>query len=157
MENYDPTLTTATSSSDTGITSGASARKVSMSPPTYSQHKRPKKKKRNKKENKVKTEEAQTEAASDAEKEAEGEGEDVEEADEITYEPYQPAKLKYGRPHPDPVVENATLAAVAPPGMSIGLSLALSSFPHVQAGVPICRVCSHYHIIDIDLCPLTHS
>ena len=115
MENYDPTLTSAASSSDTGIASGTSAaRKVSMSPPTYS-HQRPKKKKKRNKKDKVKTEKAQTEPASDTEKEAEGE--DAEEADEITYEPYQPAKLKYGRPHPDPVVENATLAAVAPPGV----------------------------------------
>ncbi|EJK76553.1 hypothetical protein THAOC_01679, partial [Thalassiosira oceanica] len=38
-----------------------------------------------------------------------------EEADEMTYAPYRPSKLRYGLAHPDPVVENATLAAVEPP------------------------------------------
>jgi hypothetical protein len=43
-------------------------------------------------------------------------GHEVE--DEISYTPYKPAKLNYGRDHPDPVVENATLAAVTPPDIT---------------------------------------
>jgi hypothetical protein len=43
-------------------------------------------------------------------------GHEVE--DEISYTPYKPTKLKYGRDHPDPVVENATLAAVTPPDVT---------------------------------------
>jgi len=43
-------------------------------------------------------------------------GHEVE--DEISYTPYKPTKLKYGRDHPDPVVENATLAAVTPPDIT---------------------------------------
>ena len=46
---------------------------------------------------------------------------DVEE--EITYKPYRPAKLSYGIPHPDPVVENSTLAAVAPPDITYNLAM----------------------------------
>ncbi|KAL7553446.1 hypothetical protein ACHAWF_017186 [Thalassiosira exigua] len=47
---------------------------------------------------------------------------DVEE-EEITYAPYRPRKLAIGRDHPDPVVENATLAAVAPPDVTYNLAL----------------------------------
>ena len=46
---------------------------------------------------------------------------DVEE--EISYKAYHPAKLTYGRDHPDKVVENATLAAVAPPDISYNLAM----------------------------------
>ena len=46
-----------------------------------------------------------------------------EEADEITYRPYRPSKLRYGMAHPDPVVENATLAAVDPPDITYNLAL----------------------------------
>ena len=41
-----------------------------------------------------------------------------EDADEVAYTPYQPAKLRYGRPHPDPVVENSSLGAVQPPDVT---------------------------------------
>ena len=41
-----------------------------------------------------------------------GKSEDIgEETEDVSYTPYKPAKLGFGRPHPDPVVENATLAA----------------------------------------------
>jgi len=46
-----------------------------------------------------------------------------EQTTEISYTPYKPAKLKYGRNHPDPVVENATLAAVAPPDITYNLAM----------------------------------
>ena len=55
------------------------------------------------------------------EKEGEDDGHEVE--DEISYTPYKPAKLKYGLDHPDPVVENATLAAVAPPNITYNLAM----------------------------------
>eukprot|EP00752_Nemacystus_decipiens_P001612 g1572.t1 len=35
-------------------------------------------------------------------------------AGDVSYTPYRPAKVRIGKPHPDPVVENTTLAAVAP-------------------------------------------
>ena len=46
-----------------------------------------------------------------------------EEADEMTYAPYRPSKLRYGLAHPDPVVENATLAAVEPPDVTYNLAM----------------------------------
>jgi hypothetical protein len=46
---------------------------------------------------------------------------DVEE--EMSYKPYRPPKLLFGKDHPDPVVENATLAAVSPPDISYNLAL----------------------------------
>ncbi|KAL7536947.1 hypothetical protein ACHAXR_007495, partial [Thalassiosira sp. AJA248-18] len=49
---------------------------------------------------------------------------DVEE--EITYKAYRPAKLLYGKDHPDPVVENATLAAVSPPDITYNLAMPAS-------------------------------
>ncbi len=51
----------------------------------------------------------------DKDKKKKDQSEDEDDEEDITYTPYKPAKLKYGRPHPDKVVENATLAAVAPP------------------------------------------
>ena len=41
-----------------------------------------------------------------------------EDADDVAYTAYQPAKLPYGRPHPDPVVENSSLGAVQPPDVT---------------------------------------
>ncbi|KAL7546737.1 hypothetical protein ACHAWF_010073 [Thalassiosira exigua] len=46
---------------------------------------------------------------------------DVEE--ELTYKPYRPVKLRYGKDHPDPVVENSTLAAVVPPDITYNLAM----------------------------------
>lgn len=43
--------------------------------------------------------------------------------EEMSYTPYRPAKLKFGRDHPDPVVENSTLAAVAPPDVTYSLAM----------------------------------
>lgn len=43
--------------------------------------------------------------------------------EEMTYKSYRPAKLLIGREHPDPVVENATLAAVLPPDITYNLAL----------------------------------
>ncbi len=40
-----------------------------------------------------------------------------------TYSNYWPAKLKIGKPHPDPVVETASLASVEPPKIWYELSL----------------------------------
>ena len=46
-----------------------------------------------------------------------------EEADEITYNSYKPQKLTFGMDHPDPVVENSTLSAVAPPDVEYNLAM----------------------------------
>jgi hypothetical protein len=55
-------------------------------------------------------------ATTDKDKKKKDRSEEQEDDEEdITYTPYTPAKLKFGKPHPDKVVENATLAAVAPP------------------------------------------
>lgn len=43
--------------------------------------------------------------------------------EEMTYEAYHPAKLLYGKEHPDPVVENSTLAAVIPPEITYNLAI----------------------------------
>ena len=40
-----------------------------------------------------------------------------------TYSNYWPSKLKIGKPHPDPVVETASLASVEPPDVWYDLSL----------------------------------
>ena len=40
-----------------------------------------------------------------------------------TYSNYWPTKLKIGKPHPDPVVETASLASVEPPDVWYDLSL----------------------------------
>ncbi|KAL7542501.1 hypothetical protein ACHAXR_011829 [Thalassiosira sp. AJA248-18] len=54
------------------------------------------------------------------------EGDDVEEAEEITYTSYRPAKLKYGKDHPDAVVQNSTLSAVLPPDVTYNLAMPAS-------------------------------
>mmetsp|Transcript_18695 Transcript_18695/g.40471 ORF Transcript_18695/g.40471 Transcript_18695/m.40471 type:complete len:1753 (+) Transcript_18695:126-5384(+) len=54
------------------------------------------------------------------------EGDDVEDAEEITYRSYRPVKLKYGKDHPDAVVENSTLGAVAPPDVIYNLAMPAS-------------------------------
>ena len=40
-----------------------------------------------------------------------------------TYSNYWPSKLKIGKPHPDPVVETASLASVEPPDVWYDLTL----------------------------------
>jgi hypothetical protein len=52
------------------------------------------------------------------EEEGGGGGDLEEEAGEITYARYRPARSGYGRDHPDPVVKNSTLGAVEPPDVS---------------------------------------
>ena len=55
------------------------------------------------------------------------EDENVEEEENMgvaeTYADYMPAKVKIGRKHPDPVVETASLASVAPPDVWYKLAL----------------------------------
>jgi hypothetical protein len=55
------------------------------------------------------------------------EDENVEEEENMgvaeTYADYMPAKVKLGRKHPDPVVETASLASVAPPDVTYKLNL----------------------------------
>ena len=51
-------------------------------------------------------------------KELEKEREEDNHEDLISYSAYKPAKLKFGVPHPDPVVENSSLSAVPPPDIS---------------------------------------
>jgi hypothetical protein len=61
-------------------------------------------------------------SAEEKEKEKEANQEDgLEDEQEITYTPYRPKKLKYGRNHPDPVVENSTLGSVEPPDITYNL------------------------------------
>ena len=43
--------------------------------------------------------------------------------DDVSYMNYEPKKLKLGLPHPDPVVENASMAAVDPPELWYELKL----------------------------------
>jgi len=52
-----------------------------------------------------------------------GDGVVEEEAGEITYTKYKPAKFGYGKDHPDPVVENSTLGAVIPPDIEFDLAM----------------------------------
>jgi hypothetical protein len=52
-----------------------------------------------------------------------GDGVVEEEAGEITYTKYKPAKFGCGKDHPDPVVENSTLAAVIPPDIEFDLAM----------------------------------
>lgn len=58
-----------------------------------------------------------------------------QELDEIfdeaeTYSNYQPQKLKYGKPHPDVIVESASMSAVTPPDIWYKSSIE-SRFPEV--------------------------
>lgn len=47
----------------------------------------------------------------------------------MSYMIYQPRKLKLGVPHPDPVVENASMAAVDPPELWYRLKLQVYDLP----------------------------
>jgi hypothetical protein len=49
------------------------------------------------------------------------EGDDA--AEDVSYKPYRPQKIKFGKPHPDPVVENSTLSAVEPPDVFYNLAI----------------------------------
>ena len=63
-------------------------------------------------------------AGSSTQEEDEVAAEDEEDMGVIeTYSNYWPAKLKIGKPHPDPVVETASLASVEPPNIWYELSL----------------------------------
>ena len=63
----------------------------------------------------------------DAKQSAQKNQEEPEDDEEdITYTPYKPAKLSYGKPHPDKVVENSTLAAVAPPDITYNMVMPAS-------------------------------
>jgi hypothetical protein len=48
---------------------------------------------------------------------------DDDAAEDVPYKAYRPQKLGFGRPHPDPVVENSTLAAVEPPEITYNLAI----------------------------------
>ncbi|GFR48197.1 hypothetical protein Agub_g10014, partial [Astrephomene gubernaculifera] len=61
-------------------------------------------------------EQGQQQEAEDANEAAEAE--DEAGADEDIYEQYKPAKVEEGLPHPDPIVETASLASVKPPDIS---------------------------------------
>lgn len=56
--------------------------------------------------------------------------EDENHEDLLSYSAYRPVKLKFGMPHPDPVVENASLAAVAPPDITCEFGLDLRAASH---------------------------
>lgn len=44
-------------------------------------------------------------------------------AEGVTFTDYKPAKLPYGKAHPDPVVETASLGAVEPPDVTYELEI----------------------------------
>ena len=48
---------------------------------------------------------------------------DDDAAEDVPYKAYRPQKLGFGRPHPDPVVENSTLAAVEPPEITYDFAI----------------------------------
>jgi hypothetical protein len=57
-------------------------------------------------------------------KEAEQQNADGDDAaEDVSYKPYRPQKIKFGKPHPDPVVENSTLSAVEPPDIFYNLAI----------------------------------
>ncbi|KAL7539155.1 hypothetical protein ACHAXR_009075, partial [Thalassiosira sp. AJA248-18] len=62
---------------------------------------------------------AATDAPENNAAEYDGDGEE----EDISYTAYTPTKFKGGKPHPDPVVENSTLAAVAPPNITHELTM----------------------------------
>jgi len=66
-------------------------------------------------EQQKRAEEARKAAKAAAKIEAALDVEDADVADDVEFTQYAPAKLRVGAPHPDPVVENASLASVAPP------------------------------------------
>ena len=43
--------------------------------------------------------------------------------DDVTYKKYVPSKLLFGRPHPDPVVENSSLASAESPDITYNLAM----------------------------------
>lgn len=59
-----------------------------------------------------------------------GEEEPLEPTD--IFADYRPSKLKIGKPHPDPVVETASLAAVEPPDISYKLHLQVYSRANIK-------------------------
>lgn len=68
--------------------------------------------------------EAEAEAAAEAERQRREEEEGFDDAvDDVAYTVYEPRKLKLGVPHPDPVVENNSMAAVDPPDLWYSLKL----------------------------------
>eukprot|EP00980_Cylindrotheca_fusiformis_P014949 scaffold4095_cov117-Cylindrotheca_fusiformis.AAC.6 len=44
-------------------------------------------------------------------------------AEALSYKAYRPKKVRFGKPHPDPVVENSTLSAVEPPDVTYNLAI----------------------------------
>ena len=70
-----------------------------------------------------KEEKEQEEQQEQEEEQDDDEDDDDDVLDTITYEVYKPQKLGFGRPHPDPVVENATLASVEPPEITYTLAI----------------------------------
>jgi hypothetical protein len=54
-------------------------------------------------------------------------------AEGIMFMEYRPAKLPFGAPHPDPVVETASLAAVEPPDVTYKLHLDVSLPRHLES------------------------
>ncbi|CAN0491720.1 unnamed protein product, partial [Ectocarpus sp. 12 AP-2014] len=68
--------------------------------------------------------EAEIAAAAEAELKRQDEEEGFDDAvDDVSYTVYRPKKLDIGIPHPDPVVENTSMAAVDPPELWYNLKL----------------------------------
>lgn len=63
-----------------------------------------------------------------------GDEDDTEEVSGDTFAEYWPAKVRLGGPHPDPVVETASLAGVQPPHPTFRLKTAAERDPAVPAG-----------------------
>ena len=69
-------------------------------------------------ERKPDTDTSSSSAQSKEDQENAEEREEHNHEDLISYEAYRPAKLGYGVKHPDPVVENSSLAAIPPPDIT---------------------------------------
>ncbi len=72
----------------------------------------------------------------------------------VTFTDYRPAKLPYGKPHPDPVVETASLGAVEPPDVTYELQIQVSlavQQPPVCLHLSVCSIApfSSGHVAEI--------
>ena len=71
--------------------------------------------------------------------------EEEHEAGEI-FADYRPSKLHIGMPHPDPVVETASLAAVEPPDISYELHIHVRRPLESQWSAATLPICSGRHV-----------
>ena len=65
--------------------------------------------------------------------------------DDVSYTVYRPKKLHIGVPHPDPVVENTSMAAVDPPELWYNLKL--------QVCLRVCVLCFFFSFFSVCASP----